>query len=110
MRCRKDEAELGAAIKNYKNTHAKFSPGTGADIIKPLRGDNAERIQRIQFLVVHPRRVNPRGAYFDPWVTSYSIEFPSSDHFEISSAGEDKLPGTKDDIILDSTKNDFAKP
>jgi len=46
----------------------------------------------------------------DPWKTPYQIDFLQPTNFIISSAGKNKIFGDKDDIILNSISNAFAKP
>ena len=53
---------------------------------------------------------NSAGELRDWWDTPYRIEIAVQTNFVIRSAGRDRKFGDKNDIVFDSSKNDFAKP
>lgn len=54
---------------------------------------------------------NRQGELLDAWKTPYKIKStPASNCIIISSAGRDRIWGTKDDIVFNSVSNDFVDP
>ena len=97
---------LSIAMKSFQSEYG-FSPnGENSNVVRILAGDNQKRIVFLNF-----RRLaeNP-NMMFDPWKTPYQIQFFQETNFIISSAGKDKFFGTADDIVFNSSSNDFVKP
>ena len=99
--------KLQAEIKNYQYEFGSYPTGDCAQVFKKLFGDNSKKIE---FLRPQNTFTNQAGEFLDPWGTPFAINFLSTNSFVISSAGKDKIFGTKDDIIFNSVSNDFVKP
>jgi hypothetical protein len=105
--CRLELANIKNAIDGYQSKYANYPAGNQSEIIKSLCGDN---LQKYQFLNIKVNQLNSDKEYLDPWGTPFAINFSSTNSFVVSSAGKDKIWGDKDDIIFNSTSNDFVKP
>ena len=57
-----------------------------------------------------PNQTNAQGEIIDPWNVPFQIEIAGQTNFIVRSAGPDKKFGDADDIIFNSTTNDFVKP
>ena len=105
--CRLELANIKNSIDGYQSKYANYPAGNQSEIIKSLCGDN---LQKYQFLNIKVNQLNSDKEYLDPWGTPFAINFSSTNSFVVSSAGKDKIWGDKDDIIFNSTSNDFVKP
>ena len=105
--CRLQLSSIKAAMDGYESKYKTHPTGSLAQIIKILCGDNP---QKYEFLDVHILKFNSQEECLDPWGTPLAINFSSTNSFVISSAGQDKIWSTKDDIIFNSVSNDFVRP
>lgn len=88
---------LLAAIKSYHEEIKVYPEGNNARIAKQLQGDNPKKILFIDW----PKgEINPAGELLDPWKTPYLIKIGADGDVRIRSAGEDKVFGTKDDMVF----------
>jgi type II secretory pathway pseudopilin PulG len=100
-------AGLILALKTYQSANGTYPNAESTALLKKLLGDNP---QKTIFVSIKAGSINTNGEYLDPWGTPYSISFPTTNSFVISSAGKDKIFGDADDIIFNSASNDFVKP
>jgi hypothetical protein len=105
-RIRIDEKALSSSIENYHQTFGSYPNGENSNVVRVLTGDNPQKTVFLNFRqsTEHPDEM------VDSWGTPYQIEFVQQTNFVIRSAGKDKIWGDKDDIIFNSTSNDFVKP
>jgi hypothetical protein len=99
--------DIKFAMEGYVSKYASYPTGTQAQIIKTLCGNNP---QRYVFLDIHILKFNSQEECLDPWGTPLAINFSPTNSFVISSAGQDKIWNTKDDIIFNSATNNFVTP
>jgi hypothetical protein len=104
---RLEEAELAKSIDHYAAAFEQYPAGENAAVMKALAGDNP---QQVQFLNLGANSTNQYGQFVDLWNTPYKISFNSTNSFTITSAGENRMFGDKDDIVFDSSSNNPAKP
>jgi hypothetical protein len=102
-----DIKNLSYAMRFYKDTFGRYPSGDNLKIVRSLSRDNPGKSV---FLDLSPRSVNSFGQFVDPWGTPYGIEITFQTSFVIRSAGPDQKFGNKDDVVFDSTSNDFVKP
>ena len=107
MKCQLELVSLGTALESYQSKYLVFPEGDAVEIVKALLGDNPEKIK---FLDVRASDLSPAGEFLDPWKTPFAIKFSPTNSFILSSAGKDKIWGSKDDIVFNSVSNDFVKP
>ena len=100
-------SDLANGFEKYKMTYQDYPSGDQVLVCKKLSGDNS---QRIVFVSIQTDSINTNGEYLDPWGIPFGFAFPATNSFVISSAGQDKIFGTKDDIIFNSISNGFVKP
>lgn len=64
-----------------------------------LNGGNflTDNPRKIQFMSFNAKDISPNGEVLDPWKTPYRIVFDDKGVL-VTSAGKDKLFGTKDDL------------
>ena len=104
---RLEEAQLADAINLYANALKQYPAGENASVTKALLGENP---QHLIFLNLDANSTNQQGEVIDLWNTPYKITFNFTNSFTISSAGNDRVFGSTDDIVFDSRSNSFAKP
>jgi len=105
--CRLELMDIKDALEGYVNRYEGYPTGTQSQIVKTLCGNNPHRYE---FLDTHILKFNSLEECLDPWGTPLAINFSSTSSFVISSAGQDKRWGTKDDIVFNSVSNNFVKP
>jgi hypothetical protein len=103
---RLDESQLGSSMNNYRQTFGSYPTGENSNIVSKLAGNNSQKT----IFLNYRRSVEHPNEMVDPWGTPYQIEFSRQTNFIVRSAGQDKIFGTKDDIIFNSASNDFVKP
>jgi len=111
IRIKIEEDAIAGALKHYLNDYGVFPTGNTESVERILGGENlnGKNPQQIRFLNFKPS-IEHSNTMVDPWRTPYVINFFSTNHFAISSAGPNKNFGDKDDIIFNSLSNDFVKP
>ena len=107
IKCQIELASLGTALDAYQSKYSVFPKGNAVEIVKALLGDNPKRIK---FINIGANNLSATGEFLDPWKTPFAIKFSPTNSFILSSAGKDKIWGSKDDIIFDSILNNFVKP
>jgi hypothetical protein len=105
--CRLQLLSVKFAMEGYASKYTNYPTGTQTQVIKTLCGNNP---QRYEFLDIRIFKFNSEEEALDPWGTPLVISFSSTNSFVISSAGQDKIWSTRDDIIFNSVSNDFVKP
>ena len=55
------------------------------------------------------KHIGRSGEFLDPWGTPYQIEFTGQTNYCIRSASINLKFGDKDDIVYDSSRQDFIK-
>jgi hypothetical protein len=69
---------------------------TNSALSRILFGDNP---RKISFIEVDRLGTNTAGEVIDTWNTPLRITFPTTNSVRVESAGEDRVFGTKDDIV-----------
>jgi type II secretory pathway pseudopilin PulG len=88
-------ASLRLAAHAYRMEFGQFPTGNVSQVCVALAGHNP---RQIIFILFPPEKIQPDGAFLDPWGSPYRIEFPTPTNVIASSAGRDQTWGTDDDI------------
>lgn len=92
--------QFDVACQMYKTEYGCY-PSTSENyrLYIILNGGKLEKdnSRGIQFMSFNKREISPNGEILDPWQTPYRIVFDDKGVL-VTSAGKDKLFGTKDDI------------
>jgi hypothetical protein len=84
-------------IVDYCKIFGEFPQGDGVTISYKLRGMNP---RHMMVLAARAEEVGVSGEFIDPWGTPLRITFDQSGHFEVRSAGEDKIFNDDDDAYI----------
>jgi hypothetical protein len=88
-------AALRVANEAYRLEFGQFPTGTISQMCLTLGGQNPRQIVFVEFPT---DRIQPDGAFRDPWGSPYQMVFPTPSNVVARSAGKDKTWGTGDDI------------
>jgi Type II secretion system (T2SS), protein G len=90
---------LATALRAYHAEYGKYPPGDGRAVVAALMEENP---RRILFLGLGAKAINSAGEPLDAWKTPLRFVRASDDvPPQITSAGRDKIFGTKDDMVAD---------
>ena len=99
--CKSEITALLAAANKYEADYGSYPPGSAAEIIRSLLGNNPHKIA---FLYLNTNRLKSDGIYLDPWGTPYQIHIEFETNFIVRSAGINKQFGDEDDETSTSQK------
>ena len=98
---------LATGIESYKTNFQKYPSSIATQLWKQLSGENPTKIIFTSFPF---GSITTNGKYLDPWGSPIAVRFCSTNSYEISSVGKDKISGSKDDIVFNSASNAFVNP
>ncbi len=93
------EEQFLRAMEKFREMYGSYPAGDEIGILKALAGNNAGRV-RLLNLSIH--NTNKLGQYIDPWRIPYRVAVGAT-NVTIQSAGNDKVFGDTDDIIMNSS-------
>ncbi|HUJ71346.1 MAG TPA: hypothetical protein VLZ30_03825 [Verrucomicrobiae bacterium] len=99
-------AALETACKTYHTKYGDFPAGDNSAIAAALLGGNS---QKIVFLELNSRDMNPKGEVIDPWGTPYRFTLRNGQSPLIGSAGPDRIFDDDDDFLSDASQNQTTK-
>jgi len=99
------EAQFATMIRdaclNYAVEYNRLPPDSdNKRLTAALRGDNA---RQIPFLSLSKSQLNADNEMIDLWGTPLKITFQGSSGIQVTSAGPDKVFGTADDIVSNTS-------
>ena len=97
---------LVVAMKTYRLDYGKYPEGSSYKIAQALLGKNPKEILYLDWYRTH---LSQNGMLLDPWGTRYNIVVYNQDHIKVTSAGENKLFGDKDDQYIEIDGKDTKK-
>jgi hypothetical protein len=106
-KCMLQISALATGIESYKTNYQKYPSSIATQLWKELSGENPGKII---FATFPFGGITTNGEYLDPWGSPITIHFYSTNSYEISSVGKDKISGSKDDIVFNSASNAFVNP
>jgi hypothetical protein len=94
------ERDISVCLKQRAETSGGLTNIDTRSIVQEAFGANS----------AHSERFNSKGEILDYWKMPFQIEILAQTNIIIRSAGPNRQFNDKDDIVFDSTKNDFVKP
>lgn len=94
------EKDIAACLKQHAEKHGGLTNIDTRSIVQEVFGANGAQSERF----------NSKGEILDYWKMPFQIEILAQTNITIRSAGPNRQFDDKDDIVFDSTKNDFLKP
>ena len=89
---------MRSAIRQFGLKFNGNPVGTNLEITRALYGENPKQIKFLR--LEDGMRVNSKGELIDPWDTPFFFHQLSATEMEIHSAGQDRIMGTTDDLVM----------
>jgi hypothetical protein len=98
------------ALETFKNDFDAYPAGDNATISKQLLKGNPKGKAFLEPDRRSPFAINEKSEYVDAWGIPFQIEVIMTNSPVVRSAGIDHVFGTKDDLVIDHSKNDSVIP